>query len=498
VISQAEYLRLDGVALAALVRRGELVPAELLEAAIARAEAVNPRLNAIVIPMYELARERARGELAGPFAGVPFLIKDLMQDYAGVPATSGSNALRRAAVVPARHSEVVERFLAAGFVIFGRTNTPEFGAKGITEPEAWGATHNPWDLVRSPGGSSGGSAAAVASGIVPLAGASDGGGSIRIPAACTGLFGLKPGRGRTPTGPGTGEAIHGAAMNGVLSRSVRDSAHALDAICGPERGAPYVLAPPERPYREEIEREPSPLRIAWSARSPLGTDVDPEAAAAVEQAARLLERLGHHVEPAEPGIDGRALARDFLRVWFAQLGHMIRDARERYGAAWRDFELDSVALEAVAGTRSAIDYATSYSHWCEYGAQLGEFLGHYDLYMTPALAHPPPRIGELATPKGAAALGRFAIGLGLRRLIPLSAGLIERISLDNLRMVPFTQLANVTGVPAMSVPLHTFSSGMPLGIQFIGDHGDEGLLLSLAAQLERAAPWQDRRPQLEA
>ena len=229
MISEDEYVQLDAVAQAALVQRGEVNASELLEVAIQRAERLNPQLNAIVIPMYDLARQRARTPLSGPFAGVPFLLKDLFQDYVGVLATSGTRALRQAGAKPERHSEIVERHLAAGVVIFGRTNTSEFGAKGIAEPEAWGATRNPWNLEHSPGGSSGGSASAVASGIVPIAGASDGGGSIRIPAASTGLFGLKPGRGRTPSGPGVTEAIHGAAMNHVLTRSVRDSACMLDA-----------------------------------------------------------------------------------------------------------------------------------------------------------------------------------------------------------------------------------------------------------------------------
>lgn len=270
MISEAEYVRLDAVAQAELVRRRELSGSELLEAAILRAEKINPRLNAIVIPMHDIARARARGPLTGPFAGVPFLLKDLHQDYAGVPATSGSRGLRRVGAVPDRHSEIVERDLAAGLVIFGRTNTPEFGAKGITEPEAWGATRNPWDLEHSPGGSSGGAAAAVAAGIVAMAGASDGGGSIRIPAASTGLFGFKPGRGRTPSGPGVGEVMHGGAMNHVITRSVRDSAFMLDATHGPEPGAPFQVAPPTRPYGAEVERDPGRLRVAFSTRSPLG------------------------------------------------------------------------------------------------------------------------------------------------------------------------------------------------------------------------------------
>ena len=495
MISEAEYVELDAVAQAELVRRGEISASELLEAAILRAERLNPSLNAVVIPMYEIARERARGPLGGSLAGAPFLIKDLFQDYAGVLATSGTRALRRAGATPERHSEIVERQLAAGLLIFGRTNTSEFGAKAITEPEAWGPTRNPWNLEHSPGGSSGGSAAAVAAGIVAVAGASDGGGSIRIPAASTGTFGLKPGRGRTPSGPGLGEAIHGAAMNHVITRSVRDSASMLDATHGKEPGAPYRLSSPERSYVAEAERDPGPLRVAFSTRSPLGTPVDAAAVAAVARTARLLEQLGHHVEAAEPEIDGPALARHFFRIWFAQLAYQIRIVRERWPAYSHDFELDSLAMDAIARARSAPDYVASYVGWLECGFRLGQFLTRYDVYMTPTLAEPPPRIGRSKTPRWVATLTRAVISLGLGRLIPWAEATVERIAVDNMRGVPFTQLANVAGVPAMSVPLDTFPNGLPLGIHFLADHGGEGLLLSLAGQLERAVPWQARRPE---
>jgi len=492
MISETEYLHYDGVGLAELVRRKDVTASELLEAAIRRAEAVNPQLNAIVIPMYDIARELAeRGSAAGPFAGVPFLIKDLKQDYAGVLSSSGSRLYRSNNHFPKVHSEIVRRFLAAGTVVFGRTNAPEFGSKGITEPIAWGATRNPWDLERSPGGSSGGSAAAVAAGVVPMAGANDGGGSIRIPAGATGLFGLKPGRGRTPSGPGVSEAIHGAAMHHVLTRSVRDSAVMLDAVHGPELGAAFLIAPPERPYAQELERDPGKLRIAFSTRSPIGTPVKPEVVAALEKTAALLSELGHTVEHAEPELDQMQLARDFLGVWYAQLSHQLQEARALFGGKG-DFELDSLAMEAVALGRSARDYADSYVRWTEYGYQLGVFLQGYDLYMTPTLAQAAPRIGEVATPPAAAALFRVLMPLGLSRVIALAPGIVEDVAIQNLAVTPFTQLANVTGVPAMSVPLHSFGNGLPLGIHFLGGHGSEGLLFSLAAQLERALPWAGR------
>lgn len=495
-ISVAEYMSHDGVGLAALVRRREVSPKELLEAAIARAEAVEPTLHAIVTNMHEIARRRVEEPLAGPFAGVPFLLKDLHQEYAGVPHSSGNKALKRAGFTPSVHAEITRRWLAAGVVIFGRTNTPEFGAKAITEPEAWPATANPWNTAHSPGGSSGGAAAAVAAGIVPIAGASDGGGSIRIPAASTGLFGLKPGRGRTPWGPDHTENLHGAAMNHVLTRSVRDSALMLDATHGPERGSRTKIAPPERPYAEELQRDPPPLKIAFSTTSPLDTPVDPEAIAAVKAAAKLLESLGHHVEEAAPAIDGRKLAGDFLRMWFANLAVMVADTRATTGAGDAGFELDTLAMAAIGRGLSATEYVVSNLHWNEYSIQLSAFLERYDLYLTPTLAVPPPKIGEVRTP---AVLQRtFAIGhkLGASRLLSYAKGAIDTVARDNLRRVPFTQLANLTGVPAMSVPLHFCKSGLPLGVQFVADHGGEGRLLCLAAQLERAQPWKERRPPL--
>lgn len=496
MISVTEYTRLDAMALAELVRRGELSASEALEAAIIRADQKNPSINAIVTPMYEIARARAAGALSGPLAGVPFLLKDLEQQYAGVPSSSGCKALRAAAVPAKVHSEITRRWLASGVVVFGRTNTPEFGAKGITEPEAWGATRNPWQLDRSAGGSSGGAAAAVASGIVPVAGASDGGGSIRIPAASTGLFGLKPGRGRTPWGPELGEMMHGAAMNHVLSRSVRDSALMLDVSHGPERGSWSKLAPPERPYLDEVTREPGRLRIAFSTRSPIGTKVDPEALRAVESAAQLLSSLGHHVEQAEPKIDGQALARDFLGTWFAQMAAQVDLVRAATGCGDDGFELDTLAIAALGRTMSAPEYVAGYMRWNLYSWQLAEFFADHDLYMTPTLAEPAAKIGEVQTPAWAATVMRAGLKLGAFRLLKLAPEVIDNIVYDSLRRVPFTQLANLTGVPAMSVPLHICQNGLPMGVQLMADHGGEGLLFSLAGQLERAQPWVQHLPLL--
>lgn len=490
-----EYEEHDGLGLAELVRQREVSAMELLDAALARAEAVNPKLNAIITPMHEIARARARTPLEGAFAGVPFLTKDLFQEYAGVPTAYGCKALKAARHVPDQHAEITARWLKAGVVVFGRTNTPEFGAKGITEPEAWGATRNPWHLDHTPGGSSGGSAAAVAARIVPMAGANDGGGSIRLPAGHCGLFGLKPGRGRTPWGPQYGELMHGAAMNHIVSRSVRDSAAMLDATHGPEVGSLYRIERPERPYLEEVTREPGRLKIAFSARSPIGTAVHPEAVAAVQKTARLLESLGHHVEEAEPAVNGMQLATDFIVMWFANCAATVDLVRQQTGCGKSGFELDTLAMAAFGHVSRASDYVAGYLRWNDYTRQLGEFHQRYDVFLTPTMALPPARIGEIRTPPWQHAALRVILGLGLERLL-LKTGIIEQMVTENLKWVPFTQLGNLTGVPGMSVPLHWTADGLPLGSHFLAPHGGEGLLLRLAGQLERAAPWAARRPPL--
>ncbi|WP_329577348.1 amidase [Kitasatospora sp. NBC_01250] len=490
----AEYRTHDAVGLAELVAAGEVSPTELLDLAIARAEAVNGRLNAIVTPMYELARARAAQPPTGPFAGVPFLLKDLQQDYAGLPTGSGCRALAHR--VAAEHSTVVSRWLEAGLVVFGKTNTPEFGAKGVTEPEANGPTRNPWDLGRTPGGSSGGSAAAVAAGVVPVAGASDGGGSIRIPAACCGLFGLKPGRGLVPAGPLSAEHLDGAATNGVISRSVRDTAAMLDVLTGtPDPGGPYLAARPELPYAELARREPGRLRIGFSTRSPLGTPVHPQAVAAVEDAAALLAGLGHEVEPAETGIDEHRMALDFLSMWCVQTAHAVAETRRITGAGPEGFELDTLLLAAAGRAQRACDHHGTRQRWNTYNRALAAFHQRYDLLLTPTLARPAVRIGELDTPRPVRAVARVLLRLGLLGTLSGTKAW-ERAVVANLSATPYTQLANLTGRPAMSVPTHRTPDGLPLGVQFVGPLGGEGTLLALAAQLETARPWAQLAPPL--
>lgn len=494
MISPAEYDRLDGLGIAALVRTGQLTAAEVCAAAIARAEVVNPRLNAVVHPLYEPARERARAGLpAGPFGGVPFLLKDFGAAYAGAPHTSGSRARRH--FVPAHDAELVRRWQAAGVNILGKTNTPEFALMGVTEPVLFGPTHNPWHLGHTPGGSSGGAAAAVAAGIVPLAGAGDGGGSIRIPAACCGLFGLKPSRGRVPTGPEQGEKWQGAAVEHVLSRSVRDSAAMLDATQGADVGAPYFLSEPIRPYLAEVGRAPGRLRIAFSLGHPLGRALHPECATAVREAATLLEHLGHEVAEVPLPFDGRAVATAFLMLYFGETGASIAALTPLLGRPARPADVEPITwlLGLLGRTYTAADFAAARHTWNDTARQMGRFHQTYDLLLTPTLATPPVRIGELQPKSGEQHLLRFVNAFGLGGLIRRS-GLVEKLAEQSLEKTPYTQVANLTGQPAMSVPLHWTAAGLPCGVQFIAPLGAEDVLFRLAGQLEQARPWFAKRP----
>ena len=500
VISIDDYQQRDALGLAELVRNREVTAAELLDAALARNAAVNPKINAVVVPMDHIARERVRQPLGGTFGGVPFLIKDIQQDYAGVPTSAGSRAFRD--YRPALHASFVQRVIESGVVIFGKTNTPELALKGTTEPELFGPTRNPWNLDHTSGGSSGGAAAAVAAGIVPMAGASDGGGSIRIPAACCGLFGLRPSRGRVSAGPASGEVWEGASSEHVITRSVRDSAAMLDVLQGATSGDPFRIASPERPYIEETRREPGRLRIAFSTRSPIDLGVDPACVSAVHDTARLLESLGHTVVEAEPKIDGTALAESFLAMYLGQVAATVAEARTLTGARESAFELDTRALALLGRSLPAGEYVSARRRWNEFARALGRFREQYDLYLTPTLASPPARIGEQNTSRAEQIGLRPFLALGLGKLLLrldkllLRSGLVQNSARLSLARVPFTQLSNLTGTPSMSVPLHWTQTGLPIGVQFIARFGDEATLFRLAAQLEQARPWKDRRPNI--
>jgi Asp-tRNA(Asn)/Glu-tRNA(Gln) amidotransferase A subunit family amidase len=488
-----EYLRHDAHDLARLVADGSVTPAELLDAARARAALVEPQINAICRRMDPEADARAAQVLSGPFAGVPFLLKDLHQDVAGVPTSSGCRALaERPAPLT---STVVERWLAAGLVVFGKTSTPEFGAKGVTEPELFGPTRNPWDTSRTPGGSSGGSAAAVAAGIVPVAGASDGGGSIRIPAACTGLFGLKAGRGLIPHGPATSEPLLGMATQGVVSRSVRDSAAMLDVLAGSEAVSPFDPAVAPDGYAGEVGREPGRLRIGYSAASALRDQPDAEAVRAVEDAAALLEELGHEVEEVEPSHDDAQAARDFLTIWRVHQAWQVDRVKRLTGAGDDEFEQDTLILAALGRATAVSDFHLAQERRNDHVLALASLHETHDLLLTPALGEPPIEVGSLDTPwparLGAEILLRTRTAGQLRHV-----GVTDAIIEQSLAWVPYTQLANLTGRPAISVPLHCTETELPLGVQFVGRLGSEPTLLRLAAQLEEARPWAGRRPPL--
>jgi amidase len=492
-LSYDEYSSYDALGLADLVRTGQSTAVELLEAALARLEAVDGTLNAVVHRHEAWARKRAAGPLDGPFAGVPFLIKNLDQQIAGWPDDSGSRALRNQ--VSPFTSVTVARWLAAGLVPFGQTNSPEFGSKAITEPELHGPTRNPWDTGRSPGGSSGGSASAVAAGVVPAAGASDGGGSIRIPASWSGLFGLKPGRGLVPETPTSSESFHGYATQGVLSRSVRDNAALLDVVIAAEPSGSYLTALPQRPLLQEVGTDPGKLRIGFSDFSPLRPDgASAEAFTAMTAAAKLAESLGHHVEEAKPQIDWTALTESFLTLWTAKAAHNLAEL-SRLGVDVSEVEVDNRILAAMGSSATGVDLFRARECWHEQTVALTKFFEQYDLFLTPTAAEAPPKIGALNTPATLNALSKLVLGLRGGRLLSVT-NLPREVIMTNYRAVPYTQLANVTGRPAMSVPLYWTAAGLPIGSQFIGPLGSEPLLIRLAAQFEAAQPWKDRRPTL--
>lgn len=470
-----DLARVDAIGQADLVRQGEISALELVEAAIARVERLNPGLNAVITPMFEQARDAARGNLpAGPLAGAPFLLKDLgAVAWSGVRMAAGTSLLRDN--VPDHDSYLVQRYRQAGLIVLGKTNAPELGLLPITEPRLFGPTLNPWSADHTPGGSSGGSAAAVASGMVPAAHGNDGGGSIRIPAACCGLFGLKPTRARSTFGPDCGESHGGVAAEHALTRSVRDSAALLDAIAGPAPGDPYCAPLPDRPFADEVGADPGALRIAFSTRALRGSDVHPDCVQAVLNAAHLCEDLGHSVEEEAPPVDGSQFERMFLTVYASGLAAGVDDIGAQCGREVTEDDLEPVtwSFYQTGKACSASDYLMALDGLQRIARTVADFLVQHDLWLTPALGQPPLPLGSVDLPPD--------------RL--MTEGM-ERI----LSFVAFTPIANTCGVPAMSVPLHWSAEGLPIGTQFIAPFGDEATLLRLAAQLEEARPWADRLP----
>jgi amidase len=486
-----EYEQYDATGLAKLVAGKQVTAAELLEAAWAKIDAGEPKLNAIAQKFRARAAAQAAAPLAGPFAGVPFLLKDLEMDYAGETLTMGSLAAKD--FTATHNAEVTNRYLAAGLVIAGSTTTPELGLKATTETAMNGATRNPWNTGHTPGGSSGGAGAAVAARYVPMAGAADGGGSIRIPAAYCGLFGLKPSRGRVPSGPDAGELWDGCVVTLAVSRSVRDSAVLLDAVAGPAVGDPFIIAPPERPYAAEIGAEPGKLRVGFSAASPVGGRVDADHVAAVLAAAKLLESLGHHVEEAAPAVNGKDVARCYMGMYFGHVAAFVAKLRRLTGAAESAFETDTRAIVLLGRALSAEAFVAMRNEWNGFARAVGAFHERFDVYLTPTTAMKPGKIGELVTPKSQERMAKMMIALRAGKLL-LKSGIVDKLAFDSLERTPFTQLANMTFCPAMSVPLHWGADGLPVGVQFSARFGAEGLLFRLASQLEAAQPWADKLP----
>jgi Asp-tRNA(Asn)/Glu-tRNA(Gln) amidotransferase A subunit family amidase len=469
-LSYGDYEKLDAVALADLIARKEIAPSDALEAAIARADAVNAKLNAIVLPYYEMGREAARAGVSGRLAGVPMLLKDLGIQMKGTVTTGGSRFFKDA--VADHDSTLVERYRAAGLVIFGKTASPEFGATATTESMLWGPTHNPWDTSRSSGGSSGGAAVAVAAGIVPAAHASDGGGSIRIPASHCGLFGLKPSRGRTPAGPDAIENWMGLSVTHAITRSVRDCALLLDIAGGPEAGSRVIPAAPVS-FLDAAGRPPKPLKIALLETNPLGVPVHADCQSALSNTAKLCERLGHHIEPVTLTLPVGPMMEGMGVITGTGALSLIRSREHALGRAatpddlepitWQTFQRSqALSAEKLFSARATAD---------QVGRIFDTLLSGYDLILSPVTAAPPPPLGALSLNQPYEAFVRFAVQASC-----------------------YTSMYNIAGLPAMSVPLNWNEQNLPIGSMFAARFGDEATLLQLAAQLEQAAPWWDRRP----
>lgn len=466
---------LDATDQAALVRSGQVSARELLDAAIERIERIDPALNSVVIRWFEHAREVADGPLPdGPFRGVPTLLKDLWAHYAGQTLSNGNQALRDAAPISPTDTTLVSRIKGAGFVVAGRTNSPEFGSLPTTEPLAWGPTRNPWNTDHSPGGSSGGSGAAVAAGLVPIAHASDGGGSIRIPASSCGLVGLKPSQGRITLGPYRDESNLGVEL--CVSRSLRDTVAYLDAVRGPGIGDTVIAPAPARPYMEEIGADPGRLRIGLLDHHPFGGPIHEECATAARNTAALLESLGHHVEPGFPAAMGNPdFARKFSALWSTNMGTSFARIEAQIGRplTHHDVELHNWAQAEFARGVNGVDYALGLAANVDFRRAVQQWWHDgWDLLLTPTLAEPPTRIGEFANDDD-------------QPLAPMiRAG----------KLVVFTPAFNSSGQPAISLPLHWTADGLPVGVQLVAAYGREDMLIRVAAQLEAAQPWQQRRP----
>jgi len=466
-----EYGNFDAIGLADLVRKKQVSARELLDEAIARTAKVDPEINAVVVKHYDYAaRQIDNGLPDGPFTGVPFLLKDL-DIIEGTRTTFGASLFKD--YVADHTGTLARRFLDSGLTIFGKSSSPEFGLLPTTESRLFGPTRNPWNLAHSSGGSSGGAAAAVAARILPVAHASDGGGSIRIPASASGVFGLKPSRARNPLGPDRGEGWGGFSCGHVVSISVRDSAAMLDAVHGPEPSSPYVAPAPARSFTEEVGRDPGRLRIAFTDKSPYGDAIDPEIAAAVRETARMLDGLGHHVEERAPALAADPAAA-ISTIVAANTALSVRLAEERLGRAMTDSDFEVLTLASANNAQKATstDYVAAQLTAFQISRGLATFFETCDVLLCPTLCSPPLRIGELNS-----------MSSDLSHIAPILR-----------RYMPATSMFNMSGQPAMSVPLAWNAAGLPLGMMFSARYGDEATLFRLAGQLEQVRPWKDKLP----
>ncbi len=473
MINDNEFSLIDATAMAELVRKKEVQPIELVDAAIKRIERLNPVLNAVITPMFDQAREKAKGELPdGPFTGVPFLLKDALAALKGVRLTAGAEIMKD--YVSKHDSELVARQKRAGLIVLGKTNTPEFGLLPTTEPHLHGPTKNPWDINYSSGGSSGGSAAAVAVCMVPMAHGNDGGGSIRIPASACGIFGLKPTRARNSLGPGFGDIAGGIVVEHALTRSVRDSATLLDATSGPDTGDPYWAPLPTRPFAQEVGKDPGRLKIAFSTKPLHDAQVHGDCVSAVMDAVNLCMELGHEVIEDAPSIPGEMLVEPFIDIWSVMCAASIQGAAFTTGKTPvpEMFEPQTWALYERGRTVSASDYLLSINLFQSISRKIARFFLTYDIWLTPTLAEPPLPLGSFNSSSENPMQG------------------MDR----SIAFGPFTPICNVTGQPAMSLPLFWNDKDLPIGTHFIGRFGDEATLFRLASQLESVRPWIHRKP----
>lgn len=490
-----EYLRHDGLGLAQLVRQGEVTPDELLALAQARLEAVNPTLNAVVSTFTEQAIATRHQQSANTlFYGVPFLIKDLLAAYAGQPLGCGAVFARRH-VVPSTHSTLVERLLAGGLTIFGKTATPEFGLMPCTESISTGITRNPWNPDRTPGGSSGGSAAAVAAGIVPMASAGDGGGSIRTPAASTGLFGLKPSRGRQPVGPQGGESWYGFTVEHAITRSVRDSAALLDLTSGSLPGADHVLGKPSTPFLSEVDIAPGTLRIGVTLTPVVSGHLHPDCRQAVENTAQRLTSLGHQVDFSAPPLVDDDFIFHYVRMLAADTAATLRELERQAGRRARRDEIEprTWALVHMGDALTGAELAISQWAMQQIARDYATWAAQYDVVVSAALGEPPLKIGALRPDLTQKTLLTLANTLPLGRIAKQRDFILSNAR-DIFDYTAYTMPSNAAGLPSMSVPLNWNVDGLPIGTLFTARYGDEATLFRLARQLELAYPWDHRRP----